>query len=270
MADGASVVIITGAAKDIGFACARRFARDGFAVVLADIDDEAGIRASEEIAAHGHKPLFVHCDVGERLDIHNLMAETLDSFGRVDVLIAAASTGAPAPFLELGEEAFDKVMRTNLKGAFLAGQSVARQMVRQLEAAENSDKERERPYAIINLSSVNAIMANANEIPYAVSKGAVNQLTKAMSLALAPHGIRVNAIGPGSVSTEAMKPVISDSKARKGVLSRTPLGRIGDAEEIAAIAAFLASREASYITGQCIYADGGRLALNYTVGSSSP
>jgi NAD(P)-dependent dehydrogenase (short-subunit alcohol dehydrogenase family) len=138
-------------------------------------------------------------------------------------------------------------------------------MATQLETSERPEEERELPYSIISISSVLAIMTQADELAFSVSKGAINQLTKAMALALAPHGIRVNAIGPGSISTESMKPVIADAKARQSVLSRTPLGRIGDADEIAAIAYFLASREASYVTGQCLYADGGRLALNATV-----
>ena len=115
------------------------------------------------------------------------------------------------------------------------------------------------------MSSVNAVLAIANQVPYTVSKGGLNQLTRVMALALAPYGIRVNAIGPGSIMTEMLAAVATDETARRKVLSRTPLGRIGDPEEIAAIAAFLCSEDASYVTGQCIYADGGRLPLNYTV-----
>ena len=121
------------------------------------------------------------------------------------------------------------------------------------------------PGAIVNMSSVNAVFAIANQVPYSVSKGGINQLTKVMALALAPHGIRVNAIGPGSIMTDMLAGAMDDPEARKRILSRTPLGRIGEPAEIAAIAAFLASDEASYITGQTIYADGGRLPLNYTV-----
>ncbi len=115
------------------------------------------------------------------------------------------------------------------------------------------------------MSSVNAVFAIANEVPYSVSKGGVNQLTRVMALALAPYGIRVNAIGPGSIMTDMLTAVNGDPEGRDRILSRTPLGRIGDPQEIAAIAAFLASDDASYITGQTIYADGGRLPLNYTV-----
>jgi NAD(P)-dependent dehydrogenase (short-subunit alcohol dehydrogenase family) len=150
------------------------------------------------------------------------------------------------------------VLRVNLKGAFLCSQAVARHMVERIEAGAT-------PGAIVNMSSVNAVFAIADQVPYSVSKGGISQLTKVTALALAPYGIRVNAIGPGSISTEMLESVMADPEARRRVLSRTPLGRIGEPREIAAIAAFLASDEASYITGQTIYADGGRLPLNYTV-----
>jgi NAD(P)-dependent dehydrogenase (short-subunit alcohol dehydrogenase family) len=122
-----------------------------------------------------------------------------------------------------------------------------------------------RPGAIVNMSSINAVFAIANQVPYSISKGGINQLTKVMSLGLAPYAIRVNAIGPGSINTEMLASVNDDPAAKSRLLSRTPLGRIGEPAEIAAIAAFLASDEASYVTGQTIYADGGRLPLNYVV-----
>ena len=122
-----------------------------------------------------------------------------------------------------------------------------------------------RPGSVINMSSVNAVFAIANQVPYSVAKGGLNQLTKVMALSLAEYGIRVNAIGPGSINTRMLGTVMTDDAARARILSRTPLGRIGEPEEIAAVAAFLASDDASYITGQTIYADGGRLPLNYTV-----
>jgi NAD(P)-dependent dehydrogenase (short-subunit alcohol dehydrogenase family) len=121
------------------------------------------------------------------------------------------------------------------------------------------------PGAIINMSSINAVVAIPNQVPYCVSKGGLDQLTKVMALSLAPYGIRVNAIGPGSIMTDILRSVSTDREAKRRLLSRTPAGRIGDADEIASVAVFLASEEASYVTGQTVYADGGRLALNYTV-----
>ncbi len=119
---------------------------------------------------------------------------------------------------------------------------------------------------IVNMSSVNAVLAIPNQVPYTVSKGGLNQLTKVMALALAPHGIRVMAIGPGSIATEMLKnAVLTNEAARQRIMSRTPLGRLGEPDEIASVAVFLASDDASYLTGTTLYPDGGRLALNYTV-----
>ncbi|MEP1905742.1 MAG: SDR family oxidoreductase, partial [Nitratireductor sp.] len=162
----------------------------------------------------------------------------------------------------LDEESFDKVIRTNLKGAFLVGQVVAQQMVAQLE-------EGGEPGSIINMSSVNAIVAIPSQAAYAASKGGIKQLTETMAISLAPHGIRVNAIGPGSIQTDMLTGVNDDKRAKDVILSRTPLGRIGQPDEVASVAVFLASSGASYVTGQTIYADGGRLALNYTMQGTS-
>ena len=193
-----------------------------------------------------------------REDVENLVAAATAAFGEIDVLVNNAAILVAADFLDLAEADFDRVLRVNLKGAFLCGQAVARHMVERVKAGG-------APGAIVNLSSVNAVFAIANQVPYSVSKGGINQLTKVMALSLAPFGIRVNAIGPGSINTEMLASVMDNPEARRRILSRTPLGRVGEPAEIAAIAAFLASDEASYITGQTIYADGGRLPLNYTV-----
>ncbi|MCG8432985.1 MAG: 3-oxoacyl-ACP reductase FabG [Gammaproteobacteria bacterium] len=258
MSLGDKITIVTGAARGIGLACAQRFAADGATVVIADIDEENGEAAVKELVEAGHQARFISCDVGERLDVRNLVAETVDAYDRIDVLISNAGVVLAADFLELTEEDFDRVIKTNLKGMFLVGQAVAKQMVAQTEAGGP-------PGSIINMSSVNAVFGIPNQVPYTVSKGGIAQLTKVMALALAPYGIRVNAIGPGSIMTEMLHAVNEDPEARAKLLSRTPIGRIGEPSEVAAIAAFLASDDSSYVTAQTIYADGGRLALNYTV-----
>lgn len=247
--------IVTGAAQGIGYAIAKRFVEEEMRVILADVDDERGHEAEEQLKRIGTAQ-YVHCDVSDRLDVRNLIAKTIDAYGEIDVLVANAGIVHTADFLELEEADFERVMAVNVKGVFLAAQGAARHMVEQVKAGG-------RPGSIITMSSVNAEVAIANQLPYTASKGAVRQLTKVMALALAPHGIRVNAIGPGTIMTEMMEQVIADETAREKVLSRTPMGRIGEGEEVAAVAAFLASDQASYITGQTIYADGGRLALNY-------
>jgi len=254
----AKITIISGAARGIGYACAERFLSDGAIVVLADIDEKGGESAAAALASSDADATYIACDVGDPLDVHNLVAETVDRHGRIDILINNAAMLDSAGFLELEEEEFDAVLRTNLRGPFLLGQAVAKQMV------EQTDKDM-LPGTIINMSSVNAVFALPDHVAYTVAKGGVAQLTKAMALALAPHGIRVNAIGPGSIMTEMLQEVAHDETVMNRILSRTPLGRVGEPSEVAAIAAFLASDDASYISGTTIYADGGRLALNYTV-----
>ena len=247
--------IVTGAAKGIGRACAERLVAEGANVILADIDDAAGNLAARKL---GGAARYVHCDVATSADVTRLIGEVVASHGAVDILINNAGISASGDILHISEADFDRVIRVNLKGAFLVGQAVARQMVKQVMDGR-------RAGAIINMSSVNAVVAIASQVPYSASKGGVNQLTKVMALGLAQYGIRVNAIGPGSIMTDMLSSVNSDENTRHRLLSRTPLGRFGEAAEIAAIAAFLASDDASYITGQTIYADGGRLPLNYTV-----
>ncbi len=251
------VVVVTGAAGGIGYAIAERFLREKATVVIADVDAEKGEKAARDLGKLGDVR-FIRTDVGNRLDAHNLVAATLEAHGSIDVLINNAGIVHGADFLDLKEEDFDRVLRVNLKGAFLVGQAVARTMVERV-------KEGGAPGAIVNMSSVNAVFAISTQVPYSISKGGVSQLTKVMALSLAPYGIRVNAIGPGSIMTEMLASVNADPAAKNRILSRTPLGRVGEPSEIASIAVFLASPEASYITGQTIYADGGRLPLNYTV-----
>ena len=250
------VAIVTGGARGIGLAIARRFVAEGARVTIADIDRAAGADAADAIGPPSRR--FVATDVGDARSAENAVAETCRAFGTLDILVNNAGIVHGADFLDLAEADFDRVLRVNLKGAFLVGQAAARRMVARVVADGP-------PGTIINMSSINAVVAIPNHAPYCASKGGVDQLTKAMALALAPYGIRVNAIGPGSIATEMLESVMNNPDVSWTILSRTPLARIGEPREIAAIAAFLASNEASYITGQTIYADGGRLPLNYTV-----
>ena len=248
------VAIVTGAAHGIGLAIARRYVAEGARVTIADIDVAAG----EAEARALRQARFVATDVGDAGNAENAVAETCRAFGDLDILVNNAGIIHGADFLDLTQADFDRVLRVNLKGAFLVGQAAARRMVAQVKAGKPAG-------TIINMSSINAVVAIANHTPYCVSKGGIDQLTKVMALALSPYGIRVNAIGPGSIMTDILKAVATDKDAKRRILARTPLGRIGEPDEIASIAVFLASQEASYITGETIYADGGRLALNYTV-----
>ena len=251
------VAIITGGAQGIGYAIAERFLRERAKVIIADVDDKVGERSEKALRKIGTVK-YLHCNVAEKLDVHNLIANAMDEFDQIDVMVNNAGIVVGSEFLDLSEEDFDRVINVNLKGAFLCSQAAAKHMVDRVEKGGP-------PGCIINMSSVNAVFAIPNQVPYSISKGGVNQLTKVTALALAKHGIRVNAIGPGSIMSRMLESVASDPEAKRKVLSRTPMGRIGDASEIAGIATFLASDDASYVTGQTIYADGGRLGLNYTV-----
>jgi NAD(P)-dependent dehydrogenase (short-subunit alcohol dehydrogenase family) len=246
-------IIVTGGAQGIGRACVEAFAAEGGAVVIADIDAGHGEALAAEIGARGGKAQFVRTDVGDARSAGALIDATLEWACRLDVLVNNAGIIKTGAFLDLAEADFDAVLRVNLKGAFLVGQAAARAM-----AARGSG-------AIVNMSSANAVLAIPNQVPYVVSKGGLNQLTKVMALSLAEKNIRVNAVGPGSIMTDILKVVMDNDEARRRILSRTPLGRCGEPAEVAKLVLFLASDEASYITGQCVYIDGGRLALNYTV-----
>lgn len=244
------VAIVTGATQGIGLACAQRFIQEGARVMLVDIKPEG----AEAAQALGEAARFFAADVSQKADVDAMIAATIAAFGRIDILINNAGVTHAADFLDLSEDDFDRVLRINLKSMFLCGQAAARHMVAQGSGS------------IINMSSVNSELAIPNQVPYVVSKGGINQLTKVMSLNLAQHGIRVNGIGPGTILTElAKKAVLASAEARHTILSRTPLGRCGVPDEVASVAVFLASEDASYMTGQTLFVDGGRLALNYTV-----
>jgi glucose 1-dehydrogenase len=249
------VAVVTGAAQGIGLACARAFAAEGARVLLTDANEDPGRRAALQLRSEGFIASFLRCDVSRKAEVDGAIAAAVEEFGRIDILEANAGIVHAAEFLDIGEADFDRVIAVNLKGVFLAGQAAARQMVKQGGGG-----------AIVNMSSVNAVVAIPNQVPYVVSKGAINQLTKVMALSLAAHGIRVNGIGPGTILTELAKTaVLGNRESERKILSRTPMGRMGEPEEVAQVAVFLASDAASYMTGQTLYPDGGRLALNYTV-----
>ncbi len=248
------VAIVTGAAQGIGFACARALGEDGARVVLADVNADGVASAAQTLKNDGLEVAARACDAGDKAEVDALVDSAVESFGGLDIMVANAGIVRAADFLEMTEDDFDSVIRVNLKGVFLAGQAAARRMVKQ-----------GRGGAIINMSSVNAVLAIPNIVGYVAAKGGVNQLTKTMALSLAPHEIRVNAIGPGSIETEVFKQVATDKAAMTKILSRTPMGRVGQPMEIGRVCAFLASDDASYVTGTTIYVDGGRMPLNYTV-----
>jgi NAD(P)-dependent dehydrogenase (short-subunit alcohol dehydrogenase family) len=217
--------------------------------MMLDVNEDVGAHAAEDISG----ARFFCTDISDKAAVDSTVNEIIADAGRIDICVNNAGILRSGEVLEISEEDFDKVLSVNLKGAFLMSQAAGRHMV----AAGGG--------SIINMSSVNGIMTIPNILPYNVSKGGLDQLTRVMAVALADKHVRVNAIGPGSILTEMLQKVMTDDAKRDAILSRTPMGRCGDVDEVASIALFLASDDASYITGQCIYADGGRLALNYTV-----
>lgn len=195
----------------------------------------------------------IACDMGDVAQIEAMFAKIAADHGPIHALVNNAGVAMPGDFLTYDYATFDRVIDINLRGVFVATQLAARVMV-----------EHEIEGAIVNMSSINAQVAIPAIPAYCASKGGVMQLTKVAALALAKNNIRVNAVGPGSIDTEMMAGVNADPAAMKTAMSRTPLGRVGQAREIGDIVAFLCSKKASYITGETIYADGGRLGLNYT------
>ena len=247
------VALITGAAQGLGLACAERFLAEGAKVFMVDVQgdkvraqaDRLGTRASpwtSDLASLSRSRAMEMVDVARR------------RFGSVDILINNAGVIHLDDFVDFPEDAFDRAQRVNVKAPFLIGQAVARLMI-----------EQGRGGSIINMSSINALLANPRSVAYAVSKGGMRQLTSVMAVSLIPHGIRVNAIGPGTILTDLAKSSMASPEQRHAILSRTPIGRCGEPSEVAAVASFLASDDASYIVGQTIYPDGGRLVLNYVV-----
>ena len=241
------VAVITGAAKGIGLACAKRFALERAKVVIADINDEAGRIEAEALRGTGHEDSwFQHCDVGNSAQVNELMDATLDKFGAIDVLVNNAAVLDTTEFLDIAEEDWDRIVRVNMKGYFLCAQAAARRIVQQ-----------GRGGVIINMSSVNAVVSIPNIAAYVACKGAVNQLTKTMALALAEYGIRVNGIAPGPIEdTEGMKRLLPP-ELKETMTKKIPLQRFGRIEDIEKAALFLCSDAASYISGVTLVVDGG-------------
>jgi L-rhamnose 1-dehydrogenase len=243
------VAIITGAGRGLGRAIALGYAREGAHVAVADLDPATAARTADEVRALGRRALAVPVDVTQRPQVEAMVERVVAELGRVDILVSNAGIAGRYNFLELADEVFDRTMAVNVRGVFLCGQVVARQMVR---AGTRG--------AIVNLASQRAEVVDRNQAAYAASKGAVRQLTKGMAIDLAPYGIRVNAIGPATVETDINRERLADPAERQRMIERIPLGRLGAPEDIVGAAIFLASDEARFITGHTLYVDGGWLA----------
>lgn len=250
--------IVTGGAQGIGAACVQRLARGGAQVSLWDVDTARGEALAAALRAEGHAVQFRRCNVALKAEVDAALADALADYGRVHALVSNAGIFKGADFLDISEADWDAVLGVNLKGAFLVGQAVARHM-----AAQGGG-------AIVQMSSVNGTLAIPSIASYNASKGGINQLTRVMALALVDRGIRVNAVAPGTIATElARAAVLTSDEARERIMSRTPMRRLGEPEEVAEVVAFLLSDAASYMTGEIVVVDGGRMALNYTMPPAS-
>lgn len=243
------VAIVTGAGRGNGKAMAIGLAREGARVVIADYDGDTARETARSLVDSGAEAIAVRVDISKRAAVEGLVDQTVRRFGCIDILVANAGVTSRFEFLDLPEEEFDRVIAVNLKGVFLCGQAVARKMAEQGGGG-----------SIINLSSVNSMIAKSNTAHYCASKGGVRLLTQAMALSLARYGIRVNAIGPGTIETDMNTDWRSQPEAVAAAMARTPIGRFGRPEDLVGAAVFLASDESSYVTGTTIFVDGGRLA----------
>ncbi|GGF49126.1 dehydrogenase [Aliidongia dinghuensis] len=248
------VAVVTGAAQGIGLGCAQRLHDEGARVVLADINGAKVAEAARQLDPDAATAIGVACDVASQAEVKALIAKAVERFGTVDIMVNNAATTVAADPLDLTEEEFDRVMAVNLKGTLFGCQEAGRLMV-----AKGGG-------AIVNMSSMQAELAIPTRVPYGVSKAAINQLTKIFALSLATKGVRVNAVAPGTILTDLTRGgVLSNEDSYRMILSRTPMGRCGEVDEIGSVVSFLASSDASYVTGQTLYVDGGRLTLNYVV-----
>jgi NAD(P)-dependent dehydrogenase (short-subunit alcohol dehydrogenase family) len=247
------VAIVTGAARGIGRATAERLIEEGAKILICDIDEAQLMRAAAELGGED-RVIAQIVDVVNKRHVEQLVEKAVQHFGRLDIMVNNAGIAPVVDFLDVTEEMLSRVLDVNLKGAFYGTQAAGRQMIKQGDGG-----------VIINMSSINSGLANPNVAPYAISKGGMNQVTSTAAVAFAPHGIRVVGVGPGTIMTDMVAGAFMNSAGNHAILSRTPLGRYGQASEIAAVVAFLASDDASYITGETVYVDGGRRVLNYVV-----
>jgi len=243
-----SVAVVTGAGRGMGRAVALRLGREGARVVVAELNAAHGVEVADEINANGGVARPVAADVSKVADVMRLFDEAVNAFGTVDILVNNAGIGVAKPILDYTEVDWDRQMGVNVKGVFFCSQAAARLMIPR------------RRGKIVNFASTSAFVSSSQpEVAYDTSKGAVRQMTISMAAELAPHGINVNAVAPGTTATEMTRNSLSTEEGLAWQLARIPMGRVGQPDDIAAVVVFLCSPEASYITGHTLVADGGWL-----------
>jgi NAD(P)-dependent dehydrogenase (short-subunit alcohol dehydrogenase family) len=240
------VAVVTGAGAGIGRAIALLFSEEGARVVVAEVLEDRGLETVSQIREKGNQALFIKTDVRDLNDIQRAVSQTVKELGRIDILVNNAGVLQYLPFVQVTEKDWDRIIDINLKGTFFFAQAAAKEMIR----AQRGGK-------IINMSSIASEVAIEFQSHYMASKGGVRMLTKGMALELAPYGINVNALAPGTIETEMTRQDLEDPTIREEAIEAIPLGRIGIPLDVARAALFLATEESDYITGEMIFVEGG-------------
>jgi len=244
--------IVTGGAMGIGQAIAFRLAEAGAGVLITDIDAEAANTTAAQVVARGLKARAIESDIANVADAKRVIATVVETFGTLDILVNNAGIYPLSSALRVDEQMWDRVHNVNLKGLFFLCKAAAEEMIRE-----------GRPGKIVNIASVDAFHPTRGTAHYSASKGGVAMATKALALELAPHSILVNAIAPGPIASPGNKGfseiMRTDSQTRERFMSRLPLGRVGEPDEIAKVALCLVSQAADYMTGSVVLVDGGYL-----------
>jgi NAD(P)-dependent dehydrogenase (short-subunit alcohol dehydrogenase family) len=242
------VALVTGAGRGMGRATATRFGREGARVVVAEVNAAHGEEVAAEIRDAGGEAIALQGDVAKIADVKKLFAGAVKKFGTVDIVVNNAGIAVARALVDYTEEDWDRQMNVNVKGVFFCCQEAARVMIPKREGK------------IVNFASTSAFVSSSKpEVAYDASKGAVRQMTVSIAAELAPHGINVNAVAPGTTSTEMTKSTLATDEGMAWQLARIPMGRVGQPDDIASVVLFLCSPEASYITGHTLVADGGWL-----------
>lgn len=239
------VAIVTGATKGLGHGMAVALAKAGANIVVVSRTEADCIKVAAEIEALGVKALANSCDVTNMESINTLVKNAVDKFGRIDILVNNAGTAVTKPAVELSEKDWDSVMDINLKSVFFLAQAVGKQMITQ-----NYGR-------VINISSMFGLIGDKNILPYLCSKGGVVQLSRGLALEWARYNITVNTVAPGYVVTAINEKEMSDEKVKSYIFGKTPMRRFGTVDEIASAVVYLASDEASFVTGATLTSDGG-------------